>query len=97
MRRIHADLFYCYKVFNRLVCYDVAELLSLAPLISRKWNCNKLYPKFAKIDVLKYSFFFRVVALWNFLPSEVTSSKSLEQFKAAVRKINLSKFVRGRL
>lgn len=63
VHHFHANLFYCYKVFNRLLFYDVAVLLSLAPLISRKYNFNKLYCQFTKIDALKHPFFFRVVAL----------------------------------
>lgn len=81
MRRIHADLLYCYKVFNRLVRYEVADLLFLAPLISSKWNCNKLYSKFAKLDVLNYSFFQVNVISKSQLTGTVHRSANLTQHR----------------
>ena len=96
VRRIQADVIYCYKLFNDLVCYSKTGYLFLSPPSSRRYNANKLYIMCCKTDVMKYSYFWRVVKYWNFLGEEITSIPNIVKFQKAVRAFNFSSFIKGR-
>ena len=84
-RRKRADIIYLFKIPNALVDVSLQELFSPIPhnRCLRGHNAQLYLPK-PRTDVLKYSFFYRVVKLWNALPDYVCAANTLSSFKTAV-------------
>ena len=52
----------------------------------RHFNTKSLKKKYARTNVLKNSYFYRIVDEWNSLPLEVRSACNVDKFKASVIK-----------
>ena len=52
------------------------------PLCDRSLRVRKLVVPKPRNDMLKFSFFYRAIILWNSLPSHVVNAGSLNLFKA---------------
>ena len=80
-RLIRGDMIQVYRMFAGLDKIDISKFLTMGQNITtrghnkslRKFNCN--------LDLLKYSFSFRVVDKWNKLPQHIIDSSSLAIFK----------------
>ena len=59
-------------------------------------HCRKLHIKRARLDVRKYFFCNRVTNIWNSLPPAAVEAGSLYQFKKEIRKIDYTRYLRGR-
>ena len=73
-----------YKIRNNLICIKENRYLERADSCIRdaSWN-YKL--KSSKTELFKHSFFINTPNILNNLPSVITDTQSLEQFKTAVR------------
>lgn len=68
---------------------DIYNHVSFSKTSTRAGTSNKLRLRFARLDSTKYSYFFRVVRLWNSIPDGVINlSLSVES-----NKIHLSRFL----
>ena len=52
----------------------------------RHFDIKSLKKKYARTNILKNSFFYRIVDEWNSLPFDVRSASNVHKFKAAVTK-----------
>lgn len=96
LRRLKRDLFCTYKIVHNLSSLVFSDFFQLAPDVGTRGHHFKLYPKFARTTKVLNSFSYRVVNIWNSLPSEVVSSSNLNQFKSKLSFDHLSKFLKGR-
>ena len=80
-RRYRGDLIQVYKIFHGLDDVKPDTLLPLSNYEGTRNQLFKLRTRFAKTDMRKFSFSFRVVDKWNSLPSDVKNAKSLNIFK----------------
>ena len=94
------DLVQRFKIMiiHNLSSLKFADFFSYPTYNSTRGHSHRLaalaVPIF-KSDVRKHSFACRrrVVPVWNFLPNEVITAKSLFNFKAQIRQIDLGKFL----
>ena len=93
LRRLHADLIWCYKILFGYVDMCSDEFFELSPLNITRGHKYKLYKKSSRINARCSFFAERVVNIWNSLPNSVDFS-SVARFKRTVKKVNFSKFVK---
>jgi ribonucleases P/MRP protein subunit RPP40 len=89
-RRVKIDMIQLYKILNGIDRVEISEIFDVTPTNTRT-NGFKISLKPGrrfKTDMLKYSFFNRVVGAWNSLDDYVVASASVESFKR-----NYEKFV----
>ena len=91
-RRSLADLTFLYKVLNGNIDIDINKIIdfhSEADRFSlRAKDSLTLKKKYARTNVLKYSFFHRITDQWNHLPLDirVSDNDNVNIFKSRVRK-----------
>ena len=84
-RRTNTSLTFFYKIHNRLVDIDRDRYLStnLTTRYSGRLSHSQQYNRLtASTDLLKYSFFPRVIPLWNALPESTVSMTTVDSFKS---------------
>jgi len=93
-RRMHLDLIFIFKLFKGFYDIPYTKFFQLNDRNSRKhqWaiykhHCNK--------DLPNSSFLYRIVNVWNGLPSEVVEVNTVAQFKSKLKTINLARYLRG--
>ena len=89
-RRSLADVTFLYKVLNGNIDIDISKIIdfhSEADRFSlRAKDSLTLKKKYARTNVLKYSFFHRITDQWNQLPLDIRVSDNVNIFKSRVRK-----------
>ena len=89
-RRSLADVTFLYKVLNGNIDIDISKIIdfhSEADRFSlRAKDSLTLKKKYARTNVLKYSFFQRITDQWNQLPLDIRVSDNVNIFKSTVRK-----------
>ena len=82
-RRLRIDLIFLYKVLHNLTDNNLRNYFVMASNNNRSLRGNecKLFIPKPRSDMLKYSFFYRVIVLWNSLPFNVVSADLLALFK----------------
>jgi hypothetical protein len=88
LRRMYADLTLCYKILHGLVI--VGPLLCLDSSTSTRGHGWKLKPTTPRLDSRLHFFAYRVCKWWNILRSDTVNAKSVDGFKALLRKEDLS-------
>ena len=86
-RRARADMIFLYKIVNNTVDINLQQYFVNSinlPLCDRslRGNVRKLVVPKPRSDMLKFSFFYRAIILWNSLSSHVVNTGSLNLFKA---------------
>jgi hypothetical protein len=84
-RRLHADLFLCYKIIHRLVSIDFDCIFTLASSVGTRGHKFKLVTQFSKHNVRHNFYSVRVIPLWNDLPSHVVDATSVIIFKQLLK------------
>ena len=93
-RRSLADVTFLYKVLNGNIDIEINSCInkiidfhSEADRFSlRAKDALTLKKKYARTNVLKYSFFHRITDQWNQLPLDIRVSDNVNIFKSRVRK-----------
>ena len=89
-RRSLADVTFLYKVVNGNIDIDISKIIdfhSEADRFSlRAKDSLTLKKKYARTNVLKYSFLHRITDQWNQLPLDIRVSDNVNIFKSRVRK-----------
>ena len=89
-RRSLADVTFLYKVLNGNIDIDMSKIIdfhSEADRFSlRAKDSLTLKKKYARTNVLKYSFFHRITDQWNQLPLDIRVSDNVNIFKSRVKK-----------
>ena len=90
-RRFFFDVLFFYKVLNGFVNIDISPLIDFYSLRGR--DNLTLKKQFSRTDVFKFSYFNRIVDLWNSLPNSIRSAASVSNFKRGVREFLTSGLV----
>ena len=89
-RRLLTDVTLLYKVNAGNINIDVSKILDFHSEADRFSLKSKdfltLKKKYARTNVLKYSFFHRIIDMWNQLPFDIHYSDNVNIFKARVKK-----------
>jgi hypothetical protein len=87
-RRLRGDMIETFKIINGIYDRDVTEgLLDLDQNTRTRRNDKKLKKKYSKLNIRKFSFTNRIVDIWNSLPNQVMTAKTVNNFE-----INLDKY-----
>ena len=85
LRRVRADLIFLYKILLSLMDTDLKSLFVMNPKVVNtrylRGHALKLYMPKPRTDVMKFSYVYHVIKLWNDFPSYVCESNSLTIFK----------------
>jgi len=92
MRRLHADLIWCYKIIFRLVDVDINDFFVLSNVSTTRGHQYKLYKKHSTC-VRALFFCERVINAWNKLPDN-TNLNTLATFKHSVNKTDFTGFLK---
>ena len=87
-RRKKADISMAYKILHETVDIDKDQYFEKASSRTRATHSLKLRHQSAKKDVFKFSFFVRVVPIWNSLPAPVEEASSFGIFKQGLQKLD---------
>ena len=81
-RRIRADLVCMFRILKGIDKINSEALFSLFPAssITRGHSMKVVLPRF-KTDVRRYFFSSRVVSIWNTLPNDAVSCRTVTAFK----------------
>ena len=89
-RRLFADVSFLYKALHEIIDIDVepnVDFYKETDHYSFRHNGKlTLKMKYARTNVLKYTFFHRVVGTWSSLPLSIREATSVSSFKALVKK-----------
>ena len=89
-RRSLTDVTFLYKVLNGNIDIDISSIIefhSEADRFSlRSTDFLTLKKKCSRTNVLKYSFFHRIIDQWNQLPLDIRVSDDVNVFKTRVKK-----------
>ena len=89
-RRSLTDVTFLYKVLNGNIDIDISRIIefhSEADRFSlRSTDFLTLKKKYARTNVLRYSFFHRIIDQWNQLPLDIRVSDDVNIFKTRVKK-----------
>ena len=84
------DVTFLYKVLNGNIDIDISRIIefhSEADWFSlRSTDFLTLMKKYARTNILKYSFFHRIIDQWNQLPLDIRVSDDVNIFKTRVKK-----------
>ena len=96
LRRLRFDLINYFKVLNNISPISPSDhFLVHQPLPSSRSSMPYLQKPLRSNSKLSSSFFYRQVDAWNYLPIALKTSSSLTSFKSAIKKVNLSSFLKG--
>jgi len=84
-RRVIYDLILVYKILHGLTDCTLSHNLTLQEFNKTRGHPYKLVKSFCSHDIHKHFYTNRVVDLWNNLPNDVISAKSLHSFKCKLR------------
>jgi len=85
-RRYRGDMIEVFKYLHGMYSVSSSELLPRAPVSALRGHYYKLLKRHCRSHARLTFFSFRVVTLWNTLPSEVVSAPSLNTFKGRLDK-----------
>ena len=86
-RRVYFDLTMCYKIVNKLLDIDAAEMFTVSSNVhSTQGNSYRLQSiTIPRHDFRLYFFTSRDVPIWNSLPQHVVSAKNIITFMSHLR------------
>ena len=96
LRRIRQDLIYCYKIIHGLTCLLVDDFFVLSNVNSTRGHSLKLSVPTSRINCRLNFFAVRVINIWNRLPENVVTARTVLDFTNSLVNINLSTFLRGK-
>jgi len=92
LRRLHADLIYCYKIVFGHVDLKFEDFFEYSPVSVMRGHAYKLYNMRCSSKIRNNFFDHRVVNTWNHLPRTV-DFRSLHSFKCSIAKVDFSSFL----
>ena len=93
-RRLRLDLIFLYKILKGEIIIDTEKYFDFKTTRTRG-HSMALREKNSKKDIKKFSFAQRIVKVWNYLPEDTVSARTVNSFKTKLRNIDLTKFLRG--
>ena len=96
LRRLHFDLINYFKILNNLSPIDPSQYFTIYhSLPSSRSDSTYLHRPVKAAERTLSSFFYRQVAAWNSLPTDVTHLPTVAAFKSAVKSTNLNSHMKG--
>jgi hypothetical protein len=98
IRRLRLDLIQYYKIFHNLSCIPIDQYFELhqaSRCLRNSTTVPIINKPLAPTNLLASSFFYRCIDCWNSLPPSITSSSSINAFRNAISKVDLSRFLKG--
>lgn len=95
-QRLRVDLIYTYRIIHNLIDLNFDEFFQYSKAPTRT-NGYKLYKTYFRLDSSKGFFSNRVIDPWNDLPIDIVNSPTLNIFKAGLKNVDLSRFLKGDL
>jgi len=93
LRRMWADLTFCYKILRGLVDTPIDKFFVLEKSRITRGHDWKLNTPTARIDSRLFFFSHRVVKVWNSLSPATVNAPSINTFKVHLRQENLDTFL----
>jgi hypothetical protein len=98
IRRLRLDLIQYYKILHNLSCIPIDQYFGLhqaSRCLRNSTTVPIINKPLAPTNLLASSFFYRCIDCWNSLPPSITSSSSINAFRNAISKVDLSRFLKG--
>ena len=89
LKRAQTDLFVCFKILNSLFHLPPDLFFTVRSYNSTRGHERMLTLPIVHTDTCKYSFFSRVIPVWNSLPQIIVSTNSISAFKARILRSHL--------
>ena len=93
-RRLRLDLIFLFKILKDEILINKEKYFEFKTTNTRG-HSMALREQKSKKDIKKYSFAQRIVKVWNYLPGDVVSARTANNFKTKVGNIDLTKFLWG--
>ena len=95
-RRIISDLTLVFKIIRNQIDINFDDFFSYSNDASTRSHNLRLSAPFAFNNSINAFFSYRVIKIWNNLPTETVSAKNLVVFKKLLSKFDFQSFLRGR-
>ena len=92
LRRLHFDLYMCYRIIFGCVNVRVSEFFEFSHTAQTRGHPYKLYRLHSCNNVNSY-FAVRVINVWNSLPADSVDFSSFVAFKRTVQQIDFTPFL----
>ena len=92
-RRLINDLVMCFKIIHGLVDIDLNDFFTISNNTTLRGHSFKLVVPIARNNVRKHFFSCRIVNVWNDLPANIVSARSLMTFRKHLHIIDFSKYL----
>ena len=97
LRRLKNDLLMYYKVLHNCVDLDKSDFFNFAQNDYNTRGHNLKLKKFSfSNNCLENTFSNRCINCWNWLPNDVVNCSSISSFRAKLKIIDFSDFLKGR-
>ena len=96
LRRIRADLIFCYKIIRGLVLLPADRFFTFSCNSVTRGHSFKLFLPDSRVNCRQHFFAVRVLRIWNSLPEEVVSSDHLSLFIRRLQGVELNQFLIGK-
>ena len=83
-RRLRGDLIETYKILTGKYDQAVSDLFVMNSNQTTRGHKYKLFKKRPRLNSRKYSFCYRVVDIWNSLPSDIVEAKNVRSFERRI-------------
>ncbi|XP_069128420.1 uncharacterized protein [Argopecten irradians] len=83
-RRKRSDLIQIFKIINNIDEVDKDKLFTMSPITSTSDHSKKILKPVSRLEVTKHRFNSRIVDIWNNLPENVVSAKSVNSLNRAL-------------
>ena len=93
LRRLRFDLILTYKILFDYLNTNKSSFFVLKTNSATRGHEYKIQPSHCRVNVRKYFFAHRVIDPWNSLPAKPENFKSLNSFKAFLRRVDLTEFL----
>ena len=84
-RREFLSLVQLFKFINGFSRVDLCNYLTFSNSRTRSTNNVKIWTPYARTNILKNSFWYKYIKIWNDLPSDTISSSSASKFKKKLK------------
>jgi hypothetical protein len=92
--RIKSDLIMAFRMLKKQVDLNFNDFFEFAPELGTRGHSLKLRIQHNRLDSTKYFFSNRVPHVWNSLPDALVTAPSVDVFKARLKEVDLSRFLR---
>ncbi len=101
MRRVKLDLIFTYKILHGLVDINNCDFLKINPIVRthnlRRHKFHLQLPYVPKSLIASNFFTYRILNVWNKLPSRIVCSETLAIFKSQLNKLDLAEYFETKL